>query len=51
MQDIKNTDKIILIILIILAFVSYAIGFILGENSAGGAVVDFEYVKRNIITF
>ena len=31
--------------------VSYAIGFVLQENSAGGALVDFENTKRNLFTF
>jgi hypothetical protein len=51
MQDIQNRDKIILSVFIFLIFISYAIGFALSENSAGGAIVDFENVKKNILAF
>ena len=51
MQNIKNNEKIILISFIFLIFISYIVGFIFSENSAGGAIVDFEFVKRNILTF
>ena len=51
MQNIKNGEKIILIFFIFLIFVSYVVGFIFSENSAGGAIVDFENVKRNILAF
>ncbi len=51
MQNIKNGEKIILIFFIFLIFISYVVGFIFSENSAGGAIVDFENVKRNILAF
>jgi len=51
MGNIKNFDKIVLSILICLIFISYLTGFIVTENSAGGAIFDVEFVKRNILAF
>ena len=51
MQSITIRDKILLAIIICLILISYATGFILRENSAGGAIVDFENVKRNLLAF
>ena len=50
-SNIKNFDKIVLSILICLIFISYLTGFIVTENSAGGAIFDVEFVKRNILAF
>ena len=51
MQNVKYSDKVILLILTCLILISYAFGFIFNENSAGGAAVDFENTKRNILLF
>tara|TARA_B100000795_G_scaffold172323_1_gene129963 strand:+ start:327 stop:1631 length:1305 start_codon:yes stop_codon:yes gene_type:complete len=51
MSDIKIHEKIFLSIFIFFIFISYIVGFMFSENSAGGAIVDFEFVKRNILAF
>ena len=51
MQNIAIQEKIILVIISSLIFLSYIIGFTFSENSAGGAIVDFEHTKRNILAF
>ena len=51
MQNISIREKIILVIITGLILLSYVIGFTLSENSAGGAIVDFEHTKRNISAF
>ena len=47
MQNIAIRDKIILTTITCLIIFSYAVGFMFSENSAGGAIVDFEFVKKN----
>jgi hypothetical protein len=51
MQNIAIRDKIILTTITCLIIFSYAVGFMFSENSAGGAIVDFEFVKKNILAF
>ncbi len=51
MQNIAIHEKIILVIITSLIFLSYVVGFTFSENSAGGAIVDFEHTKRNILAF
>lgn len=51
MQKISYRERNILILIFFLIIISYFAGFLLNENSAGGAEVDFENVKRNILTF
>lgn len=48
---LDQNEKKIYIFLIFIIFVSYFIGFYFQENSAGGAIVDFENTKRNLLTF
>ena len=51
MQNTNKTENYILIFLIFLSVLSYFAGFILRENSAGGAEADFAHTWRNVLTF
>ena len=51
MSQLSYREKLIYIAIFVLITVSYAIGFTVQENSAGGALVDFENTKRNLFTF
>lgn len=50
-KDFNITHKVILICFTFFILSTYLLGFYLNENSAGGAIVDFEFVKINILTF
>ena len=47
----KNYYKNFSVLLIILSISSYFLGFIYGENSAGGGLVDYLHVWSNLQTF
>ena len=51
MQDISNSNKTTLIIIIFLIIISYAAGFAFNENSSGGSPEDFVNTKKNIAVF
>ena len=51
MNQLSYREKLVYIAIFALITVSYAIGFTVQENSAGGALVDFENTKRNLFTF
>lgn len=51
MGNISNQEKLILYSCFFFILLSYFIGFLFNENSAGGAIVDFENTKRNLRTF
>lgn len=51
MEQLSYKKKLIYITAFTLIIISYVIGFITQENSAGGAIVDFENTKRNLFTF
>ena len=51
MQITNKTKNYILIFLIFLSVLSYFLGFIFKENSAGGGEVDFVFVWLNLRTF
>ena len=51
MNELSYKEKLIYLIIFALITVSYVIGFAMQENSAGGALVDFENTKRNLFTF
>ena len=43
-----NSKNLILSSLILISFVSYFLGYISSENSAGGGEADFKFVWRNL---
>ena len=51
MNELSYKEKLIYIAIFALITVSYVIGFAVQENSAGGALIDFENTKRNLFTF
>lgn len=48
---IQKNENVIYYFLIFAIITSYFLGFVLNENSSGGAIVDFENTKRNLNTF
>lgn len=50
-NNLNKREKIIFQFFFFLIIFSYFLGFTLNENSAGGALVDFENTKRNLATF
>ena len=46
MNQLSYREKLVYIAIFALIAVSYAIGFTVQENSAGGALVDFENTKE-----
>lgn len=46
-----NSKNLILSSLVLISFVSYFLGYISSENSAGGGEADFKFVWRNLQTF
>lgn len=51
MSNINDKEKLILYSCFFFILLSYFIGFLFSENSAGGAIADFENTKRNLATF
>ena len=51
MKNILNLEKLLFVSLIFFTIISYFIGFINKENSAGGGEVDFQFVWQNLQTF
>lgn len=50
-RNLNKNQKNFSLILIFMIFISYFVGFIYQENSAGGAVDDFQNTKKNIVLF
>ena len=51
MQNTNKTENYIIIFLVFLSVLSYFVGFIFKENSAGGAHADFVFVWLNLSIF
>ena len=51
MKMISHREKLIYISIFALILISYVIGFLIQEDSAGGAALDFVNTKRNLFTF